>query len=59
MKDKIENWTEGQFMCYFLEWLAYRGYKTNKKMADPFDISDEDLHKLQKQFINDVKEKEN
>lgn len=54
-----EGWRIGQTLFNFLEWLRqeknYQGGENTGRMADPFYISDEDMLKYYKEYINTLK----
>ena len=47
-----EGYRQGQAIFDFLEWLKTKGYDGNQnaRMADPFNIEDEELEKLMKEY---------
>lgn len=55
-KNKPKNWRNGQTIFNFLEWLRKQGYDENQniRMADPFHISDVELDKLYKKYLNEI-----
>ena len=56
LSEKPKELREGQTVFVFLEWLSKMGYDTEQshRMADPFHISDKELKKLYKKFLQDI-----
>ena len=54
----FKDWRTGQTFFNFMEWLHMeKGYENaqSTRMADPFNISDNDLNKLYDEYVTFIK----
>lgn len=52
-----KGWRKGQTIFNFLEWLRVeKGYWQAKRMADPFNIPDDEFDELFEEFLETKEE---